>query len=72
MKPAVIIGVALVLLGIVGLAYNRITYTSKEKIVDLGPIQATAERQKSIPVPPLVGGLALVAGIGLIAVGYRK
>ena len=72
MKPALIIGVVLVLLGIVGLAYNRITYTSKEKIVDLGPIQATAERQKSIPVPPLVGGLALVAGIGLIAVGYRK
>jgi hypothetical protein len=72
MKPALIIGVVLILLGIVGLAYNRITYTSKEKIVDLGPIQATAERQKSIPVPPLVGGLALIAGIGLIAVGYRK
>ena len=72
MKPTIVAGIALILLCIVGLSYNRITYTTKEKIVDIGPIQATAEREKSIPVPPLLGGLVLVAGIGLVAVGYKK
>ena len=72
MKPAVVIGIVLVLLGIVALSYNRITYTTKEKIVEIGPLQATAEKEKSIPLPPLLGGLALVAGVGLIAVGYKK
>jgi hypothetical protein len=72
MKPAIVIGLVLILLGIVALSYNRITYTTKEKIVEIGPLQATAEKEKSIPLPPMLGGLALVAGVGLIAVGYRK
>lgn len=72
MKPATIVGIALILLGIVALSYNRITYTTKEKIVDIGPIEATAEKEKSIPLPPLLGGLLLIAGVGLIAVGYKK
>ncbi len=71
MKPVLLAGIALILLGIVALSYNRITYTTKEKIVDIGPIEATAEKQKSIP-PPLLGGLALAAGIGLVAAGYKK
>lgn len=72
MKPAVIAGIVLILLGIVAMSYNRITYTKKEKIAEIGPLQATAEKEKSIPLPPMLGGLALVAGIGLIAVGYKK
>ncbi len=72
MKPVLLAGIALILLGIVALSYNRITYTTKEKIVDIGPIEATAEKQKSIPLPPLLGGLALAAGIGLVAAGYKK
>ena len=72
MKPIMLAGIGLILLGIVGLSYNQITYTSKEKILDIGPIQATAEKEKSIPLPPLLGGLVLVAGIGLVAVGYKK
>jgi uncharacterized membrane protein len=72
MKPALLIGILLILLGIVALSYERTTYRTKEKIIDIGPLQATAEREKSIPLPPLLGGLALVAGIGLVAVGYRK
>jgi len=72
MKPFLLIGIALILLGAVALAYNRITYTTREKIVEIGPLVATAEREKSIPLPPLLGGLALVAGVGLIAVAYRK
>jgi hypothetical protein len=71
MKPA-IVGIVLILLGIVALSYNRITYTTKEKIVEIGPLQATAEKEKSIPLPPMLGGLALIAGVGLIAVGYKK
>jgi uncharacterized membrane protein len=72
MKPAIVIGIVLILLGIVALSYNQITYTTKEKIVEIGPLQATAEKEKSIPLPPVLGGLALVAGVGLIAVGYKK
>jgi len=72
MKPFLLIGIALILLGIVALSYNRINYTTREKIVEIGPLVATAEREKSIPLPPLLGGLALVAGVGLIAVAYRK
>jgi uncharacterized membrane protein SirB2 len=72
MKPVLFVGIGLILLGIVALSYNRITYTSKEKILDIGPIQATAEKEKSIPLPPLLGTLLLVAGVGLVAVGYKK
>jgi hypothetical protein len=72
MKPALIVGIVLILLGIVGLSYNRITYTTKEKIVEIGPITATADKEKSIPISPVLGGLALVAGVGLVAVGYKK
>jgi uncharacterized membrane protein len=72
MKPIVVIGIALILLGIVALSYQRITYTTREKIIDIGPLEATTEREKSIPLPPLLGGLALVAGIGLVAAGYRN
>jgi hypothetical protein len=49
MKPVLLIGVFLILLGIVALSYERITYKTKEKIIDIGPLQATAEREKSIP-----------------------
>lgn len=72
MKPAIVIGIVLILLGIVALSYNRITYTTKEKIVEIGPLQATAEKEKSISLPPMLGGLVLVAGVGLIALGYKK
>jgi hypothetical protein len=57
---------------IISLSYNRITYTKEEKIAEIGPFTATAEREKSIPLPPVLGGLALVAGTGMIVVGYRK
>jgi hypothetical protein len=72
MKPAVIAGILLIVLGIISLSYNRIIYTKEEKIAEIGPFTATAEREKSIPLPPVLGGLALVAGAGMIAVGYRK
>lgn len=72
MKPLVIVGIVLIVLGIVALSYQRITYTSEEKIAEIGPLKATAEREKSIPLPPVLGGLALLAGAGMVVVGYRK
>jgi uncharacterized membrane protein len=72
MKPATIIGIALIILGIVALAYRGITYTQREKIVDIGPLQATADREKTIPLPPILGGLSLVGGIVLVIVGSKS
>lgn len=72
MKSAVIVGVVLVALGILALVYQGITYTSRKKVVDIGPIQATTKTEKVIPLPPIVGGLALVAGIALIIAGNKK
>ena len=72
MKPAGIIGIVLIVIGIIALAYGGITYTKREKVLDLGPIQATAEKQKTIPFPPVLGGICLVGGIVLVIVGSRK
>jgi len=72
MKPITIIGVILIVLGVVALAYQGITYTTNEKVVDLGPLKVEAKREKTIPLPPVLGGLALVGGIVLVIVGNRK
>ena len=72
MKPKIIIAVILIALGIAALAYQGITYTTREKVVDLGPIQMTAEKSKTIPLPPILGAIALVGGIVLLVVGSRK
>jgi uncharacterized membrane protein len=71
-NPLTLVGIALILLGIVAFAYQGITYTSREKIIDIGPIQATADTKKTIPLSPLVGGAALVGGIVLVMVGAKK
>jgi uncharacterized membrane protein len=71
-NPITVVGIALIVLGIVAFTYQGITYTSREKIIDIGPIQATADTQKTIPLPPLLGGLALVGGIVLVVVGAKK
>jgi uncharacterized membrane protein len=71
-NPITIVGILLIVLGIVAFGYQGITYTSREKIIDIGPIHATADTQKTIPLSPLLGGLALVGGIVLVVVGARK
>jgi uncharacterized membrane protein len=71
-NPITLVGIALIVLGIVAFAYQGITYTSREKIIDIGPIQATADTQKTIPLPPLLGGLVLAGGIVLVVVGAKK
>jgi len=72
MKPATILGAVLIVLGLAALAYQGITYTSREKVIDIGPLEATAERQKTVPLPPIMGIVAVAAGVALVVVGVRK
>jgi hypothetical protein len=72
MKPMLIAGVVLILLGVAALAYQGITYSSRETVLDIGPLHATAERQKTFPVPPVVGIVAVAAGAALVFAGARK
>ena len=72
MKTYTLTGIILIIIGIVALAYQGITYTTREKVVDLGPIQMTAEKTKTLPLPPIVGGIALVGGIVLLVMGNRR
>ncbi|HET8575496.1 MAG TPA: DUF3185 domain-containing protein [Methylomirabilota bacterium] len=72
MKGLVLLGVALIILGVIALAYQGITYTTREKVLDIGPLHAEVEKEKTIPLPPLLGGLALVGGIVLVVIGARR
>jgi hypothetical protein len=69
--PLITIGIVLIAVGLVSLAYQGITYTSRETVLDLGPIKATADTQKTIPVPPILGGLALAGGVTLLLGAWR-
>jgi uncharacterized membrane protein len=72
MKPIMIIGVFLIVLGVVALAYQGITYTSREKIIDIGPLHATHETKKTIPLSPIFGGVMLAGGLVLIIIGAKN
>jgi uncharacterized membrane protein YidH (DUF202 family) len=72
MKPIALIGVVLIVLGIGALAYQGFSYTSREKIIDLGPIQASADTEKTVSIPPIAGGAAVLVGVVLLLAGSRK
>ena len=72
MKVAVMMGIILIALGTWALAYQRISYTREKKVIDIGPIQATSTTRKTIPLPPIVGGVALVSGVALVIVGSKR
>ena len=72
MKTYTLTGIILIVIGIVALAYQGITYTTREKVVDIGPIQMTADKTKTIPLPPILGGIALVGGIVLLVMGNKR
>jgi hypothetical protein len=67
-----IIGIALVILGALALGYGGFTYVTRENVVDAGPIQVSADRQKTVWIPPVVGGIAVVTGLILLASGTRR
>lgn len=68
----IIIGIVLIALGLVSLAYQGITYTRHQTVLNVGPIKATADTQKTIPVPPILGGLALASGAVLLVGAWRS
>lgn len=72
MKPMTIVGVVLVVLGVVALVYQGVTYTSRETVIDIGPIHATADRERTLPLPPVLGIVAVVGGLVLLVTGARK
>jgi hypothetical protein len=71
-KATTIVGIVLIVLGVIALAYQGITYTTSEKVVDLGPLKVEAQREKTIPLPPILGGVAVAAGVVLLIVGSRS
>lgn len=67
-----VFGLVLIVLGLGALAYQGITYTSRETVMDIGPIHATAEREKTFPLPPVLGIVAVAGGVVLLIAGLRK
>jgi len=72
MKPFAIAGIALIVLGLAALVYGGITYTSRETVIDIGPLHATADREKTLPLPPVAGAVAVIGGIALLVAANRK
>jgi hypothetical protein len=72
MRPIAIGGIVLIMLGAAALAYQGFTYTSRETVIDIGPLKATADRQKTVLLPPLVGVAVIAGGVVLLIAGVRK
>ena len=72
MKPVPLLAIVLIVLGVAALAYQGFTYTTRETVIDLGPIHATADREKTVPLPPILGITAIAAGVALLVIGSRK
>jgi hypothetical protein len=72
MKPILLVGIVLVIVGALILGYQGFTYISQDKIVDAGPVQVTAERQHVVWIPPVIGGVAVVAGVVCLVAGAGK
>jgi len=71
MRQMSVAGVVLIALGLVALVYQGITYTSRETVVDIGPLHATADREKTLPLPPVFGVAAVAGGVVLLMAGVR-
>lgn len=72
MKPTALAGIVLIILGVVALAYQGFSYTRREKVLDVGPIHATADKKETVAIPPIVGALAVAGGIALLVVGSKR
>jgi len=67
-----VVGIVLIVLGVIALVYQGITYTTREKIIDLGPLKAEVEKEKTIPLPPILGVVAIAGGVVLLVVSGRR
>jgi len=72
MRAISILGIVLIVFGIFVLASEGITYTKTEKVIDIGPIQATAKHRKTIPISPIAGGASVATGVALVIVGAKR
>lgn len=72
MKPTILLAIMLIALGIIAFAYEGFNYTTRENVVDIGPLKVTTEKTRTLPLPPIVGAIALVGGIVLLVVGSKK
>ena len=72
MNPLAIVGVLLIVLGVAALVYQRVNYTTRETVIDIGPVHATADRERTLPLPPLVGIAVVAGGVALLVAGMRK
>ena len=72
MKIATVIGILLIVVGIAGFAFGGIHYTHRKQDANIGPVHISHRQHKTVPIPPVLSGIALVGGIGLVAVGARK
>jgi len=72
MSRSALMGVVLIAVGVIALIYQGITYTSRETVLDVGPLHATADREKTFPLPPVLGAAAVAGGVALLIVGLRR
>jgi hypothetical protein len=72
MKTTTVFAIILIVVGVLALAYQGFTYTTREKVVDIGPVHVTAEKTKTLPLPPILGVIAVVGGLALLIVGRKK
>jgi drug/metabolite transporter (DMT)-like permease len=67
-----ILGIVLIVIGVIALAYQGVTYTTHKKVLDIGPIEATKEERHTVPLPPILGAIALIGGVVIVASGRRS
>ena len=72
MKTAGLIGIFLIISGVTALVYQGVTYTTREKVIDIGPVQVTTEKNHTIPFAPVVGIVVLISGAGLVISSFRR
>ena len=72
MKPYSLIGIILIVVAVAAFAYQGISYTTREKVINLGPLQVTADKTRTLPLSQIVGGIALIGGIALLVMGQKK
>lgn len=72
MKPVTIVGILLIILGVVGFALGGFSFTHSKKDVDMGPLQISHKQTTTVPIPPILSTISLIAGVGMVIVGARS